>query len=302
MEDVKIMLDGIGRSTLLEVYLVPPARTFVLSWESPTVKWKTNVVIEEIVEPESIRVPESQPLSGEEPPIDEESEDAYVPQSEEQEWDGVNWEELIDGVCSGQWDEELIDSFVHRSGHEELRPDCEDQGNVSGRPEHSDHIGASENDNLVDSDYKSNEGNKHESQPTAASPVNIDMFGLGDLHDEAVEENDTDYGDSNELESLRSDGEFRCANIYKEFEFNANVDMTNPQFKTATAIQTPYSEEATQDFKGKLEYLQSRIKHAVNRIKPCLNGETPVAALLELEMLTTMDVDALPNVSSQQTQ
>ncbi|KAL2494295.1 hypothetical protein Fot_38052 [Forsythia ovata] len=92
MEDVKIMLDGIGRSTLLEVYLVPPARTFVLSWESLTVKWKTNVVIEEIVEPDSIRVPESQPLSGEEPPIDQESEDAYVPQSEEQEWAGVNWE------------------------------------------------------------------------------------------------------------------------------------------------------------------------------------------------------------------
>ncbi|KAL2528520.1 hypothetical protein Fot_21121 [Forsythia ovata] len=176
MEDVKIMLDGIGRSTLLEVYL-----------ESPTVKWKTNVVIKEIVEPESIRVPESQPLSGEEPPIDEENKDAYVPQSEEQEWDGVNWEELIDGVCSEQWDEDLIDSFVHRSGHEELRPDCEDQGNVSGRPEHSDHIGASENDNLVDSNYEKNEGNEHKSQRTAASPVNIDMSGLGDLHDEAVE-------------------------------------------------------------------------------------------------------------------
>ncbi|KAL2508759.1 Uncharacterized protein Fot_32406 [Forsythia ovata] len=68
-------------------------RTFVLSWDSPTVKWKTNVVIEEILEPDSIREPdlekitqpESQPLSGEEPPIDQESQDAYVPQSEEQE-------------------------------------------------------------------------------------------------------------------------------------------------------------------------------------------------------------------------
>ncbi|KAL2529269.1 Uncharacterized protein Fot_21870 [Forsythia ovata] len=234
MEDVKIMLDGIGRSTLLEVYLVSPARTFVLSWESLTVKWKTNVVIEEIVESDSIRVPESQPLSGKEPPIDEESEDVYVPQSEEQEWDGVNWVELIDGVCSGQWDEDLIDSFVHRSEHEELRPDCEDQGNVSGRPEHLDHIGASENDNLVDSDYETNEENEHESQPTAASLVNIDMSGLGDLHDEAVEKTYTDYGDSDELESLGSDGEFRCANIYKEFEFNANVDLTNPQFKTGS--------------------------------------------------------------------
>ncbi|KAL2491940.1 hypothetical protein Adt_27568 [Abeliophyllum distichum] len=38
MEDVKKMLDGIGSSKLLEVYSVPPARTFVLSWESPTVK------------------------------------------------------------------------------------------------------------------------------------------------------------------------------------------------------------------------------------------------------------------------
>ncbi|KAL2552228.1 Uncharacterized protein Fot_05847 [Forsythia ovata] len=194
------------RSTLLEVYLVPPARTFVLSWESPTVKWKTNVVIEEIVESDSIRVPESQPLSGEEPPIDQESEDAYVPQSEEYQW----------------------------AGHEELRPKCEDQGNVGGRPEHSDHSGASENDNLVDSDYETIEENEHGSQPTTASPVNIDMSGLGDLHDEAVEKTDTNYGNSDKLESLDSDGEFRSAKIYREFEFNANVDLTNLQFKTGT--------------------------------------------------------------------
>ncbi|KAL2520328.1 Uncharacterized protein Fot_24251 [Forsythia ovata] len=38
MEDVQKMLDGICSSKLLEVYLVPPARTFVLSWESPTMK------------------------------------------------------------------------------------------------------------------------------------------------------------------------------------------------------------------------------------------------------------------------
>ncbi|KAL2502821.1 hypothetical protein Fot_36763 [Forsythia ovata] len=86
-DDVKIMLDGIGSSKLLEVYLVLPARTSILSWESRIVKWKTNVVIEEILEPGGIREPdlekitqyESQSLSGEEPPIDEESQDAYVP-------------------------------------------------------------------------------------------------------------------------------------------------------------------------------------------------------------------------------
>ncbi|CAA2957386.1 histone H1-like [Olea europaea subsp. europaea] len=71
---------------------------------------------------------------------------------------------------------------------------------------------------------------------------------------------------------------------------------------SATAIQIPYSEEVTQDLKGKLAYLQSRIRHTVNTIKPCLNGETAVAALLELEMLSTMDVDALPNVQNQQPQ
>ncbi|KAL2529307.1 hypothetical protein Fot_21908 [Forsythia ovata] len=119
-------------------------------------KWKTNVVIEEILEPDSIREPdlekitqpESQPLSGEEPPIDQEN-------------------------------------------------------------------------------YETNEGNEHESQPTTASNVNIDI-GLGDLHDEALEETDTDYGDYDELESLGSDGELRSTKRSREFEFNANVDMTNP--------------------------------------------------------------------------
>ncbi|KAL2529342.1 hypothetical protein Fot_21943 [Forsythia ovata] len=170
MEGVQKMLDGIGSSKLLEVYLVLPAQTFVLSWESPTVKWKTNVVIEKILGPDSIREPdlekitqpESQPLSGEEPPIDQESQDAYVPQR-----------------------------------REKLRRECDDQGNVSGQPEQdqgnvsggsepSNHIVANENDNLVDSDYETNEGNEHESLPTAASNVNIDI-GLGDLHDEELE-------------------------------------------------------------------------------------------------------------------
>ncbi|KAL2501384.1 hypothetical protein Fot_35232 [Forsythia ovata] len=63
------------------------------------------------------------------------------------------------------------------------------------------------------------------------------MSSLGDLHDEAVEETDTDDGDFDELGSLGSDGEFRCANIYKEFEFNANVDLTNLQFKIGIFIQ-----------------------------------------------------------------
>ncbi|KAL2485962.1 MuDR family transposase [Abeliophyllum distichum] len=240
MEDVRIMLEGVNRSRLLEVYLVPPAQTFALPWESPIRKWKTNVVIEEIVEPISIRVPESQPRSGEEPPIDQQSEDAYVPQSEDQEWAGVNWEELIDGVCRGQWDEDFIDSFVHRSGQADLSPDSEEGGNVSGRPEHSDHSGASEHDNLMDSDYETNEGNDHESQPTnaAASHVNVDMSGLGDLHDEPVEAHDTDYGESDELESLGSDGESRSAKRSREAEFNTNVDMNNPQFTTGLVFET----------------------------------------------------------------
>ncbi|KAL2516470.1 hypothetical protein Fot_30443 [Forsythia ovata] len=118
MEDVKKMLDGIGSSKLLEVYLVHPARTFVLSWESPSVKWNTNVVIEEILEPDSIR-------------------------------------------------ELDLEKITQPKRHEELRPECDDQGNVSGRPEHdqcnvsrrlepSNHIAANENDNLVDLDYETN--------------------------------------------------------------------------------------------------------------------------------------------------
>ncbi|KAL2526208.1 hypothetical protein Adt_11262 [Abeliophyllum distichum] len=214
MEDVKKMLDGIGNSKFLEVYLVPPARTFVLSWESPTVKWRTNVVIEEIIESDSIKEPDlekitqpkSQPLSGEEPPIDPESQDAYVPESQEKKW----------------------------ASHEELRPKCEDQGNVSGAPEKSDHIAANEYDNLVDLDYETNEGNENDSQPSAASNVNIDI-GLGDLHDEVLQETDTDYGDFDDLKSLESDGEVRSTKSTREFEFNANVDMTNPQFKAGKA-------------------------------------------------------------------
>ncbi|KAL2553009.1 Uncharacterized protein Fot_06628 [Forsythia ovata] len=98
IEDVKLMFSGIGSFKLVEVYLVPPSRTFVLCWESPTIKWKSNVVIEEILESESISEPnlkkvfqlESQSLRGDEPPIELESQDAYVPQCQEYEWVGVN--------------------------------------------------------------------------------------------------------------------------------------------------------------------------------------------------------------------
>ncbi|KAL2554080.1 hypothetical protein Fot_07699 [Forsythia ovata] len=51
IEDVKLMFSGIGSSKLVIVYFAPPSRTFVLSYESLTVKWKSNVVIEEILEP-----------------------------------------------------------------------------------------------------------------------------------------------------------------------------------------------------------------------------------------------------------
>ncbi|KAL2494876.1 FIP1[V]-like protein [Forsythia ovata] len=218
MEDVKIMLNGISSSKLVKVYLVFPSRTFVLSWELPTVKWKTNIVIEEILEPDSIREPDlekvmqpkSQPLSGDEPPIELESQDAYVPQRQEHEWAG--------------WDEDLIELFVQRSGNEELRPESKEQGDGSGQTEHSDHIGASENDNLVDLDYETNEGNEHESQLPGASNVNIDI-GLCDLHDEALQESDMDYGDFGELESLGSKGELPSTKRSREFEFNANVNM-----------------------------------------------------------------------------
>ncbi|KAL2457340.1 hypothetical protein Fot_56299 [Forsythia ovata] len=116
----------------------------------------------------------------------------------------------------------------------ELRLECDDQGNVSRGSEPSDHIAANENDNLVDSDYETNEGNERESQPTAASNVNIDI-GLSDLHDEALKETDTDYGDFDDLESVESDGELRSTKRSMEFEFNANVDTNNPQFKTGKA-------------------------------------------------------------------
>ncbi|KAL2551601.1 hypothetical protein Fot_05220 [Forsythia ovata] len=135
MEDLKIMLNGIDNSKLVEVYLVPPSRTFLLSWESPKVKWMTNVVIEENLERDSIREldlekvlqPESQLIMGDEPPIELESQDAYVPQHQEHKWAGVNWEKLLDGVYgSRQWDKDLIELFVERSGNEELMSECKD--------------------------------------------------------------------------------------------------------------------------------------------------------------------------------
>ncbi|KAL2542391.1 hypothetical protein Adt_03369 [Abeliophyllum distichum] len=58
IEDVKLMISEIGSSKLVEFYLVLPSRTNVLSWKLPTVKWKSNVVIEEILEPENISEPD----------------------------------------------------------------------------------------------------------------------------------------------------------------------------------------------------------------------------------------------------
>ncbi|KAL2489662.1 Uncharacterized protein Fot_42954 [Forsythia ovata] len=75
----------------------------MFSGMSPTVKWKTNIVIDEILEPktiseldlEKIFQAESQPLSSDEPPIELESQDAYVPQRQYYEWAGVNCKELL---------------------------------------------------------------------------------------------------------------------------------------------------------------------------------------------------------------
>ncbi|KAL2487948.1 hypothetical protein Fot_41240 [Forsythia ovata] len=121
-----------------------------------------------------------------------------------------------------------------RSDDKDLRPECEAHGNGSGETEPNENIRATENDNLVDSDYEMNEGNVYQTQLTRDTKVNIDTR-FGDLHEYAVQDTDTDCGESDELECLDNDEELPSSKRSREFEFNARVDMSNPQFKNGTA-------------------------------------------------------------------
>ncbi|KAL2489713.1 hypothetical protein Fot_43005 [Forsythia ovata] len=89
------MVNVIGASKVVEVYMVSPTITFSLPWDSPTVKGRSSVIIIEILETdmnresilETVIQPESQPLRGDEPQVEIPSQDdgCYVPQTESHE-------------------------------------------------------------------------------------------------------------------------------------------------------------------------------------------------------------------------
>ncbi|KAL2521011.1 hypothetical protein Fot_24963 [Forsythia ovata] len=86
------MLNEIGSSKVVEVYMVFPTQKFALPCDSSNVKWKSNVVIEEIMESETNFQPESQPIRGDDPSVNIHTEDdtCYILQQREQAWDNVD--------------------------------------------------------------------------------------------------------------------------------------------------------------------------------------------------------------------
>ncbi|KZV46512.1 basic salivary proline-rich protein 1-like [Dorcoceras hygrometricum] len=70
---------------------------------------------------------------------------------------------------------------------------------------------------------------------------------------------------------------------------------------SAEGSQTPVDPQQINslDLRGKLQYVQSRIKQTVSIIKPHLNSETASNALQELETLAEMDVNTLLNIPPQ---
>ncbi|KAL2457404.1 Uncharacterized protein Adt_46375 [Abeliophyllum distichum] len=203
LDDLKGMVSAIGASKVVEVYMVTPTITFCLPWDSPNVKWRSNVIITEILETDMNREsiseiviePESQPLRG------------------------------VD--VSEDWESDFIESFVQRLGSEELRQQGEGEFEGDRQTDVGEDGRRDENDILVESDYEMDEP---QVEPTNVNNVNIDI-GFGEFV-EGSSRSESDYGDSDELESLDSEGELPKRRRTRD-EFNPRVDMVNPQFKTA---------------------------------------------------------------------
>ncbi|KAL2538153.1 hypothetical protein Fot_19544 [Forsythia ovata] len=87
LDDLKGMVSAIGTSKVVEVYM---------------------------------------PLCGDEPQVEIPTQDdgCYVPDKGSHQWDNVEWGDILDGVgvdVSQDWESDFIESFVRRSGSEELR-------------------------------------------------------------------------------------------------------------------------------------------------------------------------------------
>ncbi|KAL2514947.1 Uncharacterized protein Fot_28918 [Forsythia ovata] len=228
LDDLKGMVIAIGASKVVEVYMVTPTITF----DSPNVKWRSNVIITEILETdmnresisETVIEPENQPIRGDEPQVEIPTQDdgCYVPDKGSHQWDNVEWGDILDGVgvdVSQDWELDFIESFVRWSGSEELRQQGEGEGDrqsdvcEDGRPD--------EDDILVELDYEMDEP---QVEPTNDNNVNIDI-GFGEFF-KGSGRSESDYGDSNELENLDSEGELPKKRRTRD-EFNPRVDMFN---------------------------------------------------------------------------
>ncbi|KAL2519816.1 hypothetical protein Fot_23739 [Forsythia ovata] len=207
------MVSAIGASKVVEVYMVTQTITFSLPWNSPNVKWRSNVIITEILETDmnmesiskTVIEPESQPLQGDEPQVEIPTQDdgCYVPEKRSHQWDNVEYGDLLDGVgvdVSQDWESDFIESFFRWSGSEDGRPDKDDI--------------------LVESDYEMDEPHV---EPTNENNVNINI-GFGKFFEGSSCNNESDYRDSDELESRDSERELPKRMRTRD-EFNPRMDM-----------------------------------------------------------------------------
>ncbi|KAL2522570.1 Uncharacterized protein Fot_26493 [Forsythia ovata] len=179
-DDLKGMVSAIGASKVVEVYMVTPTITFSLPWDSPNVKWMSNVIITEILETD------------------------------------MNRESISEIVIEYERSEEL-----RQQGEGEVEGDRQSDVGEDGRPD--------EDDILVKSDYEMDEPHV---EPTNDNNVNIDI-GFGEFFEGSGRNSESDYGDSDELKSLDSEGELPKRRRTRD-EFNPRVDMVNLQFKTGS--------------------------------------------------------------------
>ncbi|KAL2496798.1 hypothetical protein Fot_40555 [Forsythia ovata] len=179
-EDLKRMLNVVGSLKVVEVYMVSPTPLFSLPWDSPTGKGRTSVIITEISESDMIREPRSETfIQPESQPLRDYGN--YVLQSDSHECDNVDWENLLDRKGEG---ERHVDEIEESKAGED--------------------IGLDQDDILVDSDYEMDEGSGPHAEPTVDNNVNIDI-GFGYLYEGSEHNSDSDYEDSDELDSFESE-------------------------------------------------------------------------------------------------
>ncbi|KAL2501848.1 hypothetical protein Fot_35696 [Forsythia ovata] len=84
------------------------------------------------------------------------------------------------------------------------RKEGEDEGEGERQSDVGEDIWIDEDDILIELDYKIDGGIGPQAEPTFDNNVNIDI-GFGDLYEGSGCNNDIDFGDSDELDSLDSE-------------------------------------------------------------------------------------------------